>query len=59
VEHSHPGSEVNSDDHAPTEPIITTQAVLEELENKVLEKYAAEIEEMELAEEKMFKLKAG
>ncbi len=41
----------------PTEPIDHTQQVLEELENKVLLKYSAEIEEIEESEDKYIKLK--
>lgn len=41
-----------------TEPLDRTAEVLEELENKVLLKYKAEIDEVVAAPEQTFKLKA-
>ena len=51
-------SEANgSVENCPTEPIDHTQQVLEELENKVLEKYQAEIEEIEQSDDRFIKLR--
>ena len=41
-----------------TEPLDRTKDVLEELQNKVLDKYPDEIAEIETADAKFFKLKA-